>query len=185
MRGRLAPGATLLLALAFAGSDVPAAADYASFVMTYESYSVDRIHYADGRMVAGTATYRLEYRRRGDWDLFLVEDTVRPEAHDEWHCRAGQRVRFDAAGRPAVIDRDRSLCWGVNRWIGSPTLATARWWVRREGPLPGQVTYTDPGERVVFDLRTGLPASYEAGLVDGGVASYRETYRLISWGAAR
>lgn len=51
------------------------------------------------------------------------------------------------------------------------------WTMRQDGPEPGQVTYTDPGERIVFDLRTGLPVVYEAGLTTGP-AKVRETYLL-------
>lgn len=74
-----------------------------------------------------------------------------------------------------LLGLDRDVQW--RRPLDPLGLAWTYPWERSPGPGPNQVTITDPGERVVFDLRTGLPVVYEAGRV-GGSIGYRETYRL-------
>ena len=62
----------------------------------------------------------------------------------------------------------------MNRWIHPGLACCYRW---KKEIADGRLTYTDPGERVVFDLGTGLPLLYEAGKVDGAVGQ-RTIYRV-------
>ena len=66
------------------------------------------------------------------------------------------------------------MCNGVGRWIHYGIASSFPW--KRE-VADGRVTYTDPGERVVFDIATGLPLLYEAGLTTGSVG-HREVFRV-------
>jgi hypothetical protein len=64
------------------------------------------------------------------------------------------------------------MCNGVGRWIHYGIASSFPW--KRE-VAAGLVTYTDPGERVEFDLATGLPLLYEAGLTTGSVGISRSS----------
>jgi hypothetical protein len=91
-------------------------------------------------------------------------------------CEAGRWHHIQPGVGWVFLSDDRDYCNGVPRWIHWG-IAWRYPWDRSPGPELGQVTLTDPGERIVFDMRTGLPVVYEAGLTTGAVR-YRETYRL-------
>jgi hypothetical protein len=74
------------------------------------------------------------------------------------------------------------LCNGVGRWIHHGVAWTYGWWSRHDGPLPAQVTYEASGERVIFDLQTGLPVRYEAGLTRGATPLATTDYTVERYG---
>jgi len=152
--------------------------DLRPFVMTIEEWAAARMSYSDGRTVGGTAVYRLEYQRRDHWTLTLVSDDLGALPPGEGKaCRNGTYGSIGADGAFRPESSDPGLCNGVRRWI-HPGLACCYPW--KKEIADGRVTYTDPGERVVFDLGTGLPLLYEAGPV-GGVVGQRTRYHLERW----
>src|SRR6266545_8290730 len=151
------------------------ARDFPPFLMTIEEWNSARVGYADGRTLGGTAVYRLEYHRRDDWTLTLVSDDVVPQVPGQGSaCRKGTYGHLDAQGRFTVTSTDPAMCNGVGRWVHYGVARSYAWEKEVRGDV---VIYTDPGERVVFDLATGLPLLYEAGPVGGPVGS-RDVYRL-------
>ena len=149
-------------------------ADFSPFVMTIEQWDSNR-GYRDGRTIQGTAVYRLEYQRRDDWTLTLLTDEVVPyEPGQGMACRSGTYGSIDARGAFTALSKDSELCNGVGRWIHYGIASSYPW---KKEVAGGLVTYTDPGERVVFDLATGLPRLYEAGLTTGAVG-HREVFRV-------
>ena len=147
--------------------------DFPPFVMTIEQWDSDR-GYRDGRTIEGTAVYRLEYQRRDDWTLTSLTDEVPHQPGEGMACRSGTYGSIDARGAFTALSRDSELCNGVGRWIHYGIASSYPW---KKEVLGGLVTYTDPGERVVFDLATGLPLLYEAGLTTGAVG-HREVFRV-------
>lgn len=136
-----------------------------------------RVQYADGRTVGGTATYRLEYQRRDHWTLALVSDEFGGVPRQGSACREGTYGSIGVDGVFHARSTDPGFCNGVPRWV-RPGMACCYTW--KKEIANGRVTYTETGERVVFDLATGLPLLYEAGPVDGPVAT-RTVYRLERW----
>lgn len=179
--------ASALIAMAFAIAAVelawPPRPDFPPFVMTIEDWSSQRVGLSDGRRLAGTSVSRLEYRRRDDWSLTLVFDEVpgyskADDPYDNRTCRDGVYGHVDRAGTFHEWSRDPGFCNGVGRWIHYGIAWRYRW--KRE--VAGDtIVYTDPGERVVFDARTGLPLLYEADGLSGPIGR-RETYRVERWG---
>ena len=176
---RWTPAAASLAVLALAIAAVQWLAplvrpDFPPFVMTIEQWDNYRA-YKDGQTIQGTAVYRLEYQRRDDWTLTLLTDEVVPQERGQgMACRRGTYGSIDAGGAFTALSRDSGLCNGVGRWIHYGIAWSYPW--KRE-VAGGLVTYTDPGERVVFDLATGLPLLYEAGLTTGAVG-HREVFRV-------
>lgn len=164
------------MAVALVG-DVAGARDFRPFLMTIEQWDAEAGSTSDGRKLPRTEVYRLEYWDRRNWTLTRVDD---PEDVDRFvegrRCRAGQYSWYDPQLGWRWGSSDPADCNGVGRWIHWGIAWHYRW-ARIDGPLPGQVTYEDPGERVVFDVRTGLPLLYEAGLTRGP-ARARDIYRL-------
>lgn len=179
--------ATALVAATLAIATVelawPARPDFPPFVMTIEDWNSQRVGLSDGRRLAGTYVHRLEYRRRDDWSLTLVFDEIpgyskADDPYDNTTCRNGVYGHVDRGGVFHERSRDPGFCNGVGRWIHYGIAWRYPW--RRE--VAGDtIVYTDPGERVVFDARTGLPLLYEAGPVDGPVGE-RTKFRLDRWG---
>jgi hypothetical protein len=148
--------------------------DFPAFVMTIEEWNSVRLAYADGRTFGGTAVYRLEYHRRDDWTWTLVsDDGMALEPGQGSACRDGTYGHLDARGAFTATSTDPAMCNGVGRWIH---YGIASWYPWKKEVANGLVTLTDPGERVVFDLATGLPVLYEAGSTTGGIG-YRMTFR--------
>ena len=149
--------------------------DFPAFVMTIEQWDRVRVAYSDGRTVGGTSVYRVDYHRRDDWTWTLVRDEVASlEPGQGVACRNGTYGQLDAAGTFTATSTDPAMCNGVGRWIHYGIASSFPW--KRE-VADGLVTYTDPGERVVFDFATGLPLLYEAGLTTGSVG-HREVFRV-------
>lgn len=152
--------------------------DFRPFVMTIEEWYAVRTSYADGRTAGGTAVYRLAYQRREDWTLTLVSDELSAMSVGQGDaCRGGTYGSIDADGTYRATSTDPGYCNGVARWV-RPGLACCYTWEKEV--VNGRVTYISPGERVVFDLETGLPLLYEAGPVLGA-AGRRTIYRVERW----
>jgi hypothetical protein len=149
--------------------------DFAPFVMTIEQWDSDR-GYRDGRTLQGTAVYRIEYHRRDDWTWTLVRDDLAPDdsGGHGYACRSGTYGSIDPRSGFTALSMDSEMCNGVGRWIHYGIASSYPWKKEVEN---GRVIYTDPGERVVFDVATGLPLLYEAGLTTGSVR-HREVFRV-------
>jgi hypothetical protein len=150
--------------------------------MTIEEWNSERIGLADGRRLEGTYVYRLEYFRRDEWTLTLISDEVPgyqvgPPREKPIACRGGVYGRIEPSGAFTETSRDPAFCNGVGRWIHYG-IAWNYGWKKEIGD--GVITYTDPGERVVFDAKTGLPLLYEAGRVNGAVG-LRTVYQVERW----
>lgn len=155
--------------------------DFAPFVMTIEEWDRARVGNSDGGTIAGSYVYRLEYHRRDDWKMTLVHDDLGTDLTGEvYECRDGVWLRFDARGDLNARTEGSGYCNGVGRWIHYG-FAQQHWWVRTVSG--DQVTYTDAGERIVFDLATGLPVLYEASSRDG-VVGHRATFRVERYGSS-
>jgi hypothetical protein len=149
--------------------------DFPAFVMTIEQWDKVRVAYSDGRTIGGSSVYRVDYHRRDDWTWTLVKDEVAPQDPGQGvACRNGTYGHLDSRGNFAATEMHSDNCNGVGRWIHYGIASSFPW--KRE-VANGLVTYTDPGERVVFDLATGLPLLYEAGLTTGSVG-HREVFRV-------
>lgn len=170
--------ATLLASIASEPAPAAARGDFPPFVMTIAYWDEVQIRYADGRTAGGTQISRLEYLSRSDWTITHLTNEVPagPVPPDSYACRGAryghlaQNGVFTAGGRTG----SERICPAPDRWISH---GVAEHWHWAKEVADGSVTYTDPGERVVFDLRTGLPTLYEAGTRLGGV-KHRRTYRL-------
>lgn len=190
-----------LLAVALLAGLAPTAGpgphDFPPFVMTIEVWRAAAVGLADGRRIAGMETYRLEYRYGDDWTQTMTsaslaaaidprtETMISARVGSTAECRQGDYRSFDALTKWRTVGREPGMCNGVGRWIHYGIAWSSHWaergWTRHEGPARGQVTYEHQGERVTFDLHTGLPVLYEAGLNRGAVGE-RELYRLEHWG---
>ena len=83
-------------------------------------------------------------------------------------CRTGRQIHCD--GDPfRQLQRRRPLDPLRDRIVSSSP------WTKEVAG--GRVTYTLTGEQGVFDLATGLPLLYEAGLSTGSVG-HREVFRV-------
>ena len=157
--------------------------DFPPFVMTIEEWNADRGRTVDGATITGTYVYRVEYHDRSNWTRSLTAD-IAPGAPTRLilgqgnACRAGTYGQVDIHGVFHATSTDPLMCTSLDRWIHYG-IAWSYPWAKQVGD--GTITYTDPGERVVFDPSTGLPLVYEAGLTTGN-ATYRVTYRVESWG---
>jgi hypothetical protein len=157
--------------------------DFPPFVMTIEEWNAERVGLPDGRRLAGTFVYRLDYVRRDHWTQTLIADEVPgydpgPPREKPIACRDGVYGWIEPSGNFTETSRDPDFCNGVPRWIHYGMAWNYHPWQKETGD--GVITYSDPGERVVFDATTGLPRLYEAGRADGTVR-YRIVYRLDRW----
>ncbi|HEX4744713.1 MAG TPA: hypothetical protein VFW12_08600, partial [Candidatus Limnocylindria bacterium] len=152
--------------------------DFRPFVMTIEVWDAVRMSYPDGRTVGGATVQRLAYQRRDEWTLTVASDdlgSMTPGAGVA--CRDGTFGSIDVDGAFHATSTDPGLCNGVARWVRPGMACCYRW---EKEVANGRVTYTSPGERVVFDLETGLPVLYEAGPA-GGAIGHRTVYRVERW----
>ena len=153
--------------------------DFPPFVMTIETWDDVRVRHADGTHVGGTSVWRLEYRRRDDWRVTLVSDSLsQMEQGYGQECAGGTYRHFDVRGKLSGVTNEPGMCNGVARWIHYGMAWHYPWDREVTGD---RVIYTDPGERVAFDLTTGLPLLYEAGRIDGAIG-HRTVFRLERWG---
>jgi len=171
--------AAAYVAVEFAPWPLSASGDFRPFVMTIEEWNADRGRTADGRTITGTYVYRVEYRDRSNWTRTLVADsalgapTVLIPGQGS-ACRNGAYGHIDINGVFQANSTDPLMCTSLDRWIHYG-IAWSFPWKKEVGN--GTITYTDPGERVVFDANSGLPLVYEAGLTTGAVR-YRVTYHV-------
>jgi hypothetical protein len=150
--------------------------DFPPFVMTIEQWDRVRVSYSDGRNIGGTSIYRIEYHRSDDWSWTLVRDELAPQdpGGHGYACRDGTYGYVEVGGQFTATETHSANCNGVGRWIHYGIAWFFPW---EKEVAAGRITYTDPGERVVFDLTTGLPLLYEAGLTTGSVG-HRELFRV-------
>ena len=150
--------------------------DFPPFVMKIEQSDKVRVAYSDGRTIGGTSVYRVDYHRRDDWTWTLVTDEVSPQdpGGHGYACRNGTYGYLETGGKFTATETHSDNCNGVGRWIhyGIASSLPPPW---TKEIVDGRVTYTLTGERVVFDLTTGLPLLYEAGLTTGAVG-HREVF---------
>ena len=140
--------------------------DFPPFVMLIEDWNARAMGTANGLYFEGRWASRLVYRDHANWTLEVVATSGSAQGlGSTFRCENGWYSTYEAVTgqRPPPIF-EPGLCNGVGRWIHYGAAWSHGWWARHDGPLSGQVTYEDPGERVVFDLRTGLPVRYEAGV---------------------
>ena len=174
--GALAALVTVALAIGLVETLWPRP-DFRPFLMTIEYRSSQRIGYSDGRVVGGTTVYRLEYHRYDEWTLTVVSDDLGVIPGQGNACRDGTYGHIDIHGVYQETSRDPAMCNGVSRWVH---YGIAWSYPGERHEADDRIEYTDPGERVVFDARTGLPLLYEAGPVGGSVVE-RDVYRLERW----
>jgi hypothetical protein len=150
--------------------------DFAPFMMTITGWSSARMGFSDGRVVAGTSVHHLEYKSRENWTLTLVSDEIGGspgvQTPDAYACRHGLYGHLDSSGGFHVSNRP-TPCPGPSRWIGYGMASSVPW---ERSVADGIVTYTNTGERVSFDLNSGLPILYEGGLSARGTAKERSTF---------
>jgi hypothetical protein len=152
--------------------------DFPPFVMTVEQWDKARVSYNDQGPLGGIAVYRIEYNRRDDWTWTLVTDEVSPQdpGGHGYACRNGTYGYVETGGKFTPTEAHSDNCNGVGRWIhyGIASSLPSPW---TKELADGRVAYTLTGERVVFDLATGLPLLYEAGLTTGSVGHW-EVFRV-------
>ena len=169
--------ALLVLAATIAVAQLWPEPDFAPFVMTIEDWTSAKMGFSDGRVIEGTTIHRLDYRSRDEWTLTLVSETPvapRPPQPVGYACRSGTYGHITTDGMFAAQSTDPRMCSGVGRWIHYGIAWSYPWKKEIDGE---HITYTDPGERVVFDRVTGLPLLYEAGLTRGYVGQ-RTVFRV-------
>lgn len=154
------------IALAGAVSSRPiGAGDFPPFVMRIEIWDAVREQHSDGRTRGGTAIYRLNYQRKDEWTLRLVSDDLGAAPGQGTACQSGTYAQITPDGA-FHTDSRHSNCSGPVRWVWYGVAWHYGWPREVTGDL---ITYTDPGERVVFHRLSGLPLLYEAGPAGGPV----------------
>jgi hypothetical protein len=152
--------------------DAPRAQDLPPFVMLIDEWNAETLGTPDGRTFEGRWISRLDYHDRSNWtqEVIAVFGAARGLG-STFRCDAGWYSAYEAVtGSSPPPTFESGMCNGVGRWIRYGIVWSSFSWGRRDGPLPGQVTYEDRGERIVFDLKTGLPVRYDAGLTRGAPA---------------
>ena len=157
--------------------------DFAPFEMTITYWSAARAGpFSDGRTLSGTSVSHLQYKSRENWTITLVSDEVGGslgmQTPDAYACRNGVYGHMDLSGA-FHISRDPYPCPGASRWIGYGTANAVGWpssWDKHTAD--SVVTYSSAGERVSFDLISGLPILYEAGLRPDGTAQSRVMFHV-------
>ncbi len=148
--------------------------------MTITRFDSQRVIFSDGRKLSGTSVDRLDYQDHNNWSLVLVSDSVPgwtgADRGQGAACRDGVYGHIDADGSFHVTDASPGGCHSApDRWIGYGMATGVPWDKTVRGNI---VTYESYGERVSFDLRTGLPITYEAGVNPGALGSLVITYQL-------
>ena len=154
--------------------------DLAAFVMTITRVDSQRVGLSDGSRLGGTSVERLEYRDRNNWSIVLISDVIpgwiTAAPGQGAACRDGAYGHISTDGSFTVTDRPAGGChYAPDRWVGYG-IATGMPWAKT---ISGNViTYEDFGERVSFDVRTGLPIKYEAGLSPNATGHLIVTYQV-------
>ena len=165
----LATAVVLLAALAFAQLLPRISGDFDPFTMKIEVYNTP--YGAAQGVLALTGTDELHYTDHSNWTVQTVGDAY------VYACRDGLYGHFDEAGvfHSGSI-KDAFPCPAPGRWIAYGWARSVPW----DKTVSGQtVTYQSEGERVVFDLTTGLPVLYEAGASTGALPAERIVYTLV------
>lgn len=153
----LLTAATLLLAVAIVEIVMPRA-DFDPFVMRIE--------------VEGSPPTILRYTDRSNWTSHWDGDAYTYACHD------GLYGHFDEARvfRVHAPIEDAIRCPAPARWIGYGWAWSVPWPSSQSG---NTITYTNGGERVVFDRTTGFPILYEAGPSDSSPPTYRVIFTVV------
>jgi hypothetical protein len=139
--------------------------EFRSFTMAIEVYSLE----PEGSAVI-TGRAELRYQNRSNWQIHYPTDEY------IYACRYGLYGHYERSGGFVITSpRDAYPCPGPNRWIGYGIAWAVPWHRTTEGD---RITYTNGGERVVFDRNTGFPLLYEVGPT-GAAAVQRTVYRLV------
>ena len=178
----LLPGAVTVVLIVIAAAaleQLRRPSDFPPFVMTIVDWTSQR-GYVNGTYTEGSYTYRLEYQARDDWTMTVVGDSTIAGIPDLGgsRCDHGTYETFDARGHVTGQLREPPGCNGVGRWIHR---GLAEHWGWPRIVQDGRAIYTLDGERVVFDLTTGLPVLYEAGLSGASVGTWT-VFRLERYG---
>jgi hypothetical protein len=153
--------------------------DFPPFVMTIEDWESACIGYSDGRTIACTDVARLDYRSRGHWALtYLTVEQATDLVGSGARCEDGVYETFDRTGHVTGRVEEPGMCAGAGRWIGFGVAERVPW---ERQVANGRVVDTNGGEQVTFDLATGLPVLYEAGMSSGQVGR-RTVYRVERYG---
>jgi hypothetical protein len=140
--------------------------DFRPFTMTIEAYSLQ----PEGSSGIFTGRVELRYQNRSNWQIH--------NANDEYiyACRYGLYGHYERSGAFVISSpEDAYPCPGPARWI-SYGIAWAMPWERTtEGD---RITYTNGGERVIFDRNSGFPLLYEVGPT-GAAAVQRTVYKVV------
>jgi hypothetical protein len=156
---------------------LPWPGDFAPFVMTITGWSSARVRLSDGRQLPGTSVSRLEYRNRDNWTITLVSDDIPgwggTQTPDAYACRSGVYGHIDPSSGVLNSGRWTGPCPAPSRWIGYG-IAWGIPWARTAAD--GVITYTSVGERVSFNVKTGLPIEYET-----GTSPFTNGHTLISF----
>ena len=160
MRSLLPGGATavvLLLAIAAIQTVLPRT-DFDPFVMRIE--------------VNGGPPTILRYTDRSNWTSHWDEDAYTYACHD------GLYGHFDATGVFTMHGPiERAIpCPAPGRWIGYGWAWSVPWPSTQSGDT---ITYTNGGERVVFDRISGFPLLYEAGANASAPATTRIVFTVL------
>ena len=144
---------------------LPWPGDFAPFVMTITAWSSARVGFSDGRTLPGTSVSRLAYRDRDNWSITLISDDIPGwsgvQTPDAYACRNGVYGHVDLSSGALNPDQWTGPCPAPARWIGYGIA----WGIPWDKTISnGVITYTSFGERVTFDMQTGMPIEYEAGI---------------------
>lgn len=144
---------------------LPWPGDFAPFVMTITGWSSARVGFSDGRTPPGTSVSQLDYRSRDNWTITLVSDAIvgwgGAQTPDAYACRNGVYGHVDLSSGVVNSGQWTGPCPAPNRWIGYGVA----WGIPWDKTISnGVITYTSIGERVSFDMKTGMPLEYEAAI---------------------
>jgi hypothetical protein len=139
--------------------------DFRPFTMTIETYRLQ----PQGSSVVLSGRVELRYENRANWQIHNPNDEYVYACHD------GMYGHYERSGAFVITrPRDAYPCPGPGRWIGYGIAWAMPWDRATEGD---RITYTNAGERVVFDRNTGFPLLYEVGPIGGPVE--RMVYTLV------
>jgi hypothetical protein len=137
--------------------------DFRPFTLAIEVYQLE----PGGSSMVLAWQAELRYESHSSWQLHNPSDEY------IYACRDGIYGHYERSGAFVVTTPEYAYpCPGPTRWIGYG-IAWAMPWDR--AMEDDRITYTNGGERVVFDRNTGLPLLYEAG-GQGAAAKERRVY---------
>jgi hypothetical protein len=140
--------------------------DFRPFTMTIEMYQL----LPEGSSAVLSGRVELRYQNRANWQIH--------NANDEYiyACEDGMYGHFERSGAFVITSPGYAYpCPAPARWIGYGIAWALPWDKTIEAD---HISYTNTGERVVFDRNTCLPLLYEVGPI-GGAAVQRTVYTLV------